>query len=36
MITVIEDGCPLVFGPTADFGDKIMRVIYRGHVPKAV
>jgi hypothetical protein len=25
-----------MFGPTADFGHKIMRVIYRGHVPKTV
>ncbi|HEU4541941.1 MAG TPA: CoA-binding protein [Jiangellaceae bacterium] len=35
-ITVIDGGCPLMFDPTADFGHKIMRVIYRGHVPKAV
>jgi hypothetical protein len=25
-----------MFEPTADFGHKIMRVIYRGHVPKTV
>ena len=35
-ITVIDGGCPLMFGPTADAGHKIMRVIYRGHVPKNV
>ena len=35
-ITVIYGGCPLMFGPTADLGHKVMRVIYRGHVPKTV
>jgi predicted CoA-binding protein len=35
-ITVIDGGCPLMFGPTADFGHKVMRVVYRGHVPKQV
>jgi uncharacterized protein len=35
-ITVIDGGCPLMFEPTADFGHKVMRVIYRSHVPKAV
>ena len=35
-ITVIDGGCPLMFDPTADFGHKIMRVIYRGNVPKTV
>jgi predicted CoA-binding protein len=35
-ITVIDGGCPLMFEPTADFGHKIMRVIYRSHVPKTV
>ena len=35
-ITVIDGGCPLMFGPTADFGHKVMRVIYRGHLPKTV
>ena len=24
-ITVIDGGCPLMFGPTADFGHKIMK-----------
>jgi uncharacterized protein len=35
-ITVIDGGCPCMFGPTADFGHKVMRVIYSGHVPKQV
>ena len=35
-ITVIDGGCPLMFDPTADVGHKVMRVIYRGHLPKAV
>jgi uncharacterized protein len=35
-ITVIDGGCPLMFGPTADFGHKIMRLVYAGHVPKQV
>ena len=35
-ITVIDGGCPLMFDPTGDFGHKVMRVIYRSHVPKTV
>jgi predicted CoA-binding protein len=35
-ITVIDGGCPCMFGPTADFGHKVMRVLYSGHVPKQV
>jgi uncharacterized protein len=35
-ITVINGGCPLMFEPTADFGHKIMRLVYAGHVPKQV
>jgi predicted CoA-binding protein len=35
-ITVIDGGCPLMFDPTADFGHRVMRMVYRGHVPKAV
>jgi len=35
-ITVIDGGCPLMFGPTADLGHKIMRVVYAGHTPKEV
>jgi predicted CoA-binding protein len=35
-ITVIDGGCPCMFEPTADFGHKIMRILYAGHVPKQV
>ena len=35
-ITVIDGGCPLMFGPTADFGHRIVRFIYAGKVPKQV
>jgi predicted CoA-binding protein len=35
-ITVIDGGCPLMFQPTADLGHKVMRVVYRRHVPKTV
>jgi len=35
-ITVIDGGCPLMFGPTSDFGHKVMRLVYRGHIPKQV
>lgn len=35
-ITVIDGGCPLMFPPTADFGHKVMRLIYAGRVPKQV
>jgi hypothetical protein len=35
-ITVIDGGCPLMFGPTADLGHKIMRLVYAGHVPRQV
>jgi uncharacterized protein len=35
-ITVIDGGCPCMFDPTADFGHKVMRVIYASHVPKTV
>jgi predicted CoA-binding protein len=35
-VTVIDGGCPCMFGPTADFGHKVMRVVYAGHVPKQV
>ena len=35
-ITVIDGGCPLMFAPTADFGHRIMRVVYSSHVPKQV
>jgi uncharacterized protein len=37
-ITVIDGGCPLMFGPTADFGHKAMRFVLTrtGTVPKRV
>jgi predicted CoA-binding protein len=35
-ITVIDGGCPLMFAPTSDFGHRIMRLVYAGHVPKQV
>ena len=35
-ITVIDGGCPCMFGPTADFGHKVMRIVFAGHVPKRV
>jgi uncharacterized protein len=35
-ITVIDGGCPCMFGPTADLGHKVMRLVYSSHVPKQV
>jgi hypothetical protein len=35
-ITGIDGGCPCMFGPTADFGHKVMRLVYARHVPKQV
>ena len=37
-ITVIDGGCPLMFGPTADFAHKCMRGIFKltGGVPRKV
>ena len=35
-ITVIDGGCPLMFGPTADFGHKVLRRVLGSHVPKEV
>jgi predicted CoA-binding protein len=37
-IAVIDGGCPCMFGPTADFGHKAMRVVFMmsGNVPKQV
>ena len=35
-ITVIDGGCPLMFGPTADVGHRMMRLVFAGHVPKQV
>jgi hypothetical protein len=35
-ITVIDGGCPLMFGPTADLGHKLMRAALARRVPKQV
>jgi predicted CoA-binding protein len=35
-ITVIDGGCPLMFGPTADFGHKVMRRVLASRVPREV
>jgi predicted CoA-binding protein len=37
-ITVIDGGCPCMFGPTADAGHKAMRLVFTltGNVPKNV
>ena len=37
-IAVIDGGCPCMFGPTADFGHKAMRLVFTmtGNVPKEV
>ena len=37
-ITVIDGGCPCMFGPTADFGHKAMRLVFTlsGNVPREV
>jgi predicted CoA-binding protein len=35
-ITVIDGGCPCMFGPTADFGHKVMKLFLSSHVPKSV
>ena len=35
-VTVIDGGCPLMFGPTADVGHKIMRFMFTRNVPKKV
>ena len=35
-ITVIDGGCPCMFGPTADLGHKLMRIVLSSHVPKQV
>jgi predicted CoA-binding protein len=37
-IAVIDGGCPCMFGPTADFGHKAMRLVFSlsGNVPKQV
>ena len=37
-VTVIDGGCPCMFGPTADFGHKAMRLVFTlsGNVPREV
>jgi predicted CoA-binding protein len=35
-VTVIDGGCPCMFGPTADFAHKVMRIVLSSHVPKQV
>jgi uncharacterized protein len=37
-ITVIDGGCPCMFGPTADPGHKVMRLVFTlaGNVPRQV
>ena len=35
-ITVIDGGCPCMFGPTSDFGHRVMRRVLAGRVPKQV
>jgi uncharacterized protein len=37
-ITVLDGGCPLMFGPTSDFGHKLMRFFatQTGNVPREV
>ena len=37
-IAVIDGGCPCMFGPTADFGHKTMRLVFTltGNVPREV
>jgi hypothetical protein len=37
-ITVIDGGCPCMFGPTADAGHKAMRAVFSltGNVPRHV
>lgn len=37
-IAVIDGGCPCMFGPTADLGHKVMRMIFTltGNVPRRV
>jgi len=35
-ITVIDGSCPLMFGPTADVGHRLMRLMLARNVPKQV
>jgi len=35
-VTVIDGGCPCMFGRTADTGHKVMHLLGMGHMPKQV
>ena len=35
-VTVIDGGCPLMYGPTADTGHKVMRCLLTRSIPKRV
>jgi len=35
-IMVIDGGCPCMYDPAGDLGHKVMKLIYRGHIPKTV
>jgi predicted CoA-binding protein len=35
-VSVIDGGCPLMFGPTADFGHKLTRRVFARRVPSEV
>jgi uncharacterized protein len=35
-ITVIDGGCPLMCGPTSDFGHRMMRLAFTRHIPRRV
>jgi predicted CoA-binding protein len=35
-VTVIDGGCPCMFGPTADTGHKVMHFFGVGHMPRSV
>jgi predicted CoA-binding protein len=35
-VTVIDGGCPCMFDPAADFGHKVMRMIFARRLPKTV
>ena len=35
-VTVIDGGCPLMFGPTSDLSHKVIRFVYSANVPREV
>lgn len=35
-VTVIDGGCPLMFGGCSDLGHRVLRLVYSGRVPKQV